>query len=201
MATRLILKQAGGSTKGRGETCRQLRQDRGPTCKQVRHRRQIGIEPIGKRAIGILSILQGRTTCDKNSQKLGPVSVAWRKTSRQPTGGVNSTPTNTARTELHSMITFHRVAQELQNSGLHIFVSLKQMSSTCHLSFLAAPDTDHKHKFSLTHFIHLSYLSDSLSFTISTRSILPCEVPRQSGGSTRIPSLTPLCAQRAHVPA
>ena len=38
---------------------------------------------------------------------------------------VNSTPTNTARTELHSMITFHhanRVAQELQSSGLHICV-------------------------------------------------------------------------------
>ena len=37
------------------------------------------------------------------------VSVAWRKTSSQPTGRVNSTPTNTARTELHSMITFHHV--------------------------------------------------------------------------------------------
>ena len=37
------------------------------------------------------------------------------------------------------------------------------MSSTCHVSFLAAPDTDHKHKFSLTHFIHFSYLSDRLT--------------------------------------
>ena len=32
--------------------------------------------------------------------ELGQVSVAWRKTSSQPTGSVNSTPTNTARTEL-----------------------------------------------------------------------------------------------------
>ena len=49
----------------------------------------------------------------------GQVSVAWRKTSSQPTGrreeGVNSAPTNTARTELHSawshFITRTRVAQ------------------------------------------------------------------------------------------
>ena len=69
----------GGSTKGRGETCRQLR-----------HRHQIGIEPIGRRAVGILSILQGLKICDLSSE-LGPVSVFWRKPPRQPTGGVNST--------------------------------------------------------------------------------------------------------------
>ena len=44
------LKQAGGSTKSRGEICRQL------CC-----RRQTGIKPTGRRAIGILSILQGLT--------------------------------------------------------------------------------------------------------------------------------------------
>ena len=60
-----------GSTKGRGETCRQLR-----------HR--IGIEPIGRRAIGILSILHGLTIREFFSE-LGPVSVAWRTTSSQPT--------------------------------------------------------------------------------------------------------------------
>ena len=54
-------KQDGGSTKGREETCRQLRQGRGPTCKPLRHRRQIGTKPIGRRAIGILSILQALT--------------------------------------------------------------------------------------------------------------------------------------------
>ena len=66
----------------------------------------------------------------------------------------------------------------------------KQLSSTCHVSFLAAPDTDHKHKFSLT---YLTFLSDNLTNkhkTFGARSILPCEVPRQSGGSTQIPSLT-----------
>ena len=93
--TRLALKQAGGSRKSRMESCRQLR-----------HRRQTGIKPIGRRAIGILSSLQALTICVFFSE-LGQVSVAWRKTFSQPTGCVNSTPTNTPRTELHSMITFH----------------------------------------------------------------------------------------------
>ena len=64
MTTRLTLKQVGGSTKGRRETCRQLRQGRGPTCRQLRHRRQRGTKPIGRRAIGILSILQALTIGD-----------------------------------------------------------------------------------------------------------------------------------------
>ena len=59
-------------------------------------------------------------------------------------------------------ITRTRVAQAW---GLHIFVCLNQVSSTCHVSFLAAPDTDHKHKFSLTHLIYFSYLFDSLTDT------------------------------------
>ena len=49
--TRLTLKQDGGSAKGRGEACRQLRQGRGVTCRQLCHRRQIVTEPIGRRAI------------------------------------------------------------------------------------------------------------------------------------------------------
>ena len=57
-------KQVGGST-GRRETCRQLRQDRGPTCKQLRHRRQHGTKPSGRRAIGILCILQALTIGEK----------------------------------------------------------------------------------------------------------------------------------------
>ena len=62
------------------------------------------------------------------------------------------------------IITRTRVAQELQGSRLHIFVSLKQLSSTCHVSSHALPDTDYKHTFSLTHFIHFSYLNDGLTF-------------------------------------
>ena len=71
------------------------------------------------------------------------------------------------------------MARELEGSGFFIFVSLKQVSSACHVSFLGAPDTDNKHKFSPTHtrsLVHDPYV--------------PCEVPRQSGGSTQIPALT-----------
>ena len=70
----------------------------------------------------------------------------------QDSGNCEQYTTNTARTELHCMITFHHA--NTRGSRLHIFVSLKLLSSTCHVSFLAAPDTDHKRKFSLTHFIH-----------------------------------------------
>ena len=79
------------------------------------------------------------------------------------------------------------MAQELQGSGLHIFVSLKHLSSTCRVTFLAASATDHKHKFSRTHLIYFSCLFDSLTFLDQH---FPCDVPRQSGGSKRIPSLT-----------
>ena len=39
-----------------------------------------GIKPTGRRAIGILSILQGLTIGEHFFSELGPVSVAWRKT-------------------------------------------------------------------------------------------------------------------------
>ena len=45
----------------RRRTCRQLCQGHGATCRQLRHRQQIGTEPIGRRTIGILSILQALT--------------------------------------------------------------------------------------------------------------------------------------------
>ena len=57
------------------------------------------------------------------------------------------------------------MAQELEGSGLHIFCVQIKLSSTCHVSFLAAPDTDHKNKFSLTDLIYFSFLSDSLTNT------------------------------------
>ena len=44
-------------------------------------------------------------------QESGPVS------SRQPTGGVNSTPTNTARAELHRMITLHHANTSSSRAG------------------------------------------------------------------------------------
>ena len=56
--------------------------------------------------------------------ELGPVSVAWRKTSRQPTGSVNSTPTknSTYRVAQHDHISSREHAWlKLEGLGLHIF--------------------------------------------------------------------------------
>ena len=78
---------------------------------------------------------------------------------------------------------------KLERSGLHIFVSLKQLSSKCHVSFLAAPDTDHKHKFSPTSPIFPT-ISPTHTRPLVHDPYLPCEFPRQSSGSTQIRSLT-----------
>ena len=65
------------------------------------------------------------------------------------------------------------------------------MSSTCHVSFLAAPDSVHLHKFL---FLPTSPVFPTISQTHTRLLVhdeyLPCDVPRQSGGSTQIPSLT-----------
>ena len=106
---------------------------------------------------------------------------------------VINTPTNTARTELHSMITFHHANTRGSRAGrlriAHLCVP-KQLSSTCHVSFLAATDTDHKHKFS--HRFHPLLLSFRRSHQNKQAldPYLPCDVSRQSAGSTQIPSLT-----------
>ena len=86
---------------------------------------------------------------------------------------VNSTPTNTARTELHSMITFHHANTRGSRAGrLRIahFCAPKQLSSACHASFLDAPDTDHKHKL-------LTTSTSSLSPISSTSPIFPTVSP------------------------
>ena len=66
---------------------------------------------------------------------------------------------------------------------------LKQLSSPCHVSFLAAPDTDHKHKFSVTYPPIFPTTSPTHARLLVHDPYLPCEVPRQSGGPTQIPSL------------
>ena len=63
---------------------------------------------------------------------------------------------------------------------------MKQLSSTCHVSFLAASDTDHKHKFSLTHLIYLSYLSDSITNTHKNYGTRPIVTLRCSTAEWRI---------------
>ena len=119
MTTQLTRKQVGGSTKGRGETCRQLRQDRGPTCKQLRHHCQRGTKPSGRRAIGIVSILQALTICEFFSQSFDRFRLTGEKPPANRWGGVNSTPTNTARTELHNMITFHHANTRGSRAAKH----------------------------------------------------------------------------------
>ena len=67
---------------------------------------------------------------------LGQVSVAWWKTSSQPTVGVNRTPTNTALTDLHNVITFHHAntrGSRAAKRKKYTLVSLEQLSSTCHV--------------------------------------------------------------------
>ena len=122
---------------------------------------------MGRRAIGILSILQALTTGEFFLRVR--TGFGCLEKNLQPTDGVCERYTHkysTCRVAQHdyNFITRIRVAQWLQSSGLYIFVSLEQLSSTCHVSFFAAPDSDHQHKFSLTHFIHFSYLSGGLTF-------------------------------------
>ena len=106
---------------------------------------------------------------------------------------VNSTPTNTARTELHSMITFHHA--NTRGSSLRTAHLCPQNS--CH------PRVMSRFLPHLTLTTSTSSLSpiSSISPTFPTVSPLhtgpmildpyiPCDVARQSGGSTQIPSLT-----------
>ena len=71
--------------------------------------------------------------------------------------------------------------------GLHIFVSLKQLSSTCHVSFLAL--TTSTNSLSSTPPIFPT-VSPAHTRLMVLDPYLPCDVPRQSDGSTQIPSLT-----------
>ena len=128
--------------------------------------------------------------------ELGQVSVAWRKTSSQPTGGcehcTHKHSTYRVAQHDHIFITRTSVAQELEGSGLHIFV-LKTI--VIHVSCLVLCRTWHRPQAQV-----LSPIS-STSPTFPTVSPLhtspmildpyiPCDVPRHSGGSTQIPSLT-----------
>ena len=115
-------------------------------------------------AIGILSILQAPATRIFLRVR---TSFGCLEKAPQPTDGgcekyTHKYSTYRVAQHDHNFITRTRVAQA---QGLRIFVFLKQLSSTCHVSFLAAPATDYKHKFSVTHFIHFSYLSDDLTLT------------------------------------
>ena len=105
----------------------------------------------------------------------------------------NSTPTNTARTELHGMITFHDAKTRLKFLDCTSLCPL----NNCHPRVMSR---------SLPH-LTLTTSTSSLSPISSTSptfptvsplhtgpmipdTYVPCDVPRQSVGSTQIPSLT-----------
>ena len=151
--TRLTLKQAGCSTKSRS----------------------------GTRAVGILSILQGLTICEFFSE-LGPVSVAWRKTSSQPTGVWNSTPTNTARAELHSMITFHHANTRSSRAGRLRIAQLVSWSN-CHPRVMSHSLPHLTRSTSTSSLSPTSLIFPTISPTrtrlLAHDEYLPCDVPRQ----------------------
>ena len=81
---------------------------------------------------------------------------------------VNRTPTHTACTDAHSVSAHHTAQSDHISSCEHAWHKFKDLcaenslSSTRHVSFLAAPDTDHQHKFSL------AYLSNPTVFLFYT---------------------------------
>ena len=77
-------------------------------------------------------------------------------TGSQPMGGVNRTPTQAACTDAHSvsqhilnrLTTFHHAWLKSWKAQDYTSLFPEHLSSTCHVSFLAAPDSDHEQKFS-----------------------------------------------------
>ena len=146
--------QVEGSTKGREETCRQLRPGRGETYRQLRHRHQVGPNPLEDEQLQFAAFFIPRRSVIFFSE-LGQVSVAWRKTSSQPTGCKQYTHKSSTYRGAQHKRTFHPANTRSSRAGklriTHLCVP-KQLLSTCHVSILAAPDTVHSHKFS-----HLSF--------------------------------------------
>ena len=97
---------------------------------------------------------------------------------RHLVASVNRTPTHTACADAHSVSGHHTAQSDHFSSREHAWLKIASLrvpkivlSSTRHISLLAAPDTDHRHKFSLT---CLSNLKVILSYTpkpVVSRSI------------------------------
>ena len=77
---------------------------------------------------------------------------------------VNRTPTHAACTDAHSVSAHHTAQSHHFSSREHAWLKVKDLcaknilSSTRHVSFLAAPDTDNQHKFSLTYLSNLAVI-------------------------------------------
>ena len=158
MTSRLVRKQVGGSRRVAGKLADIFVRIVGQPANSFVIVVNVGPKTIGRRSIGILMILQALKIGDIFLRVRDRFSVAW---SKPPYNGRCVWTVHPRIQHLQSctagshFITRTGVAEELQSSVWHIFVSLKQLSSTCHFSLRAAraePDTDHKHKFTLTHF-------------------------------------------------
>ena len=110
---------------------------------------------------------------------------------------VNSTRTNTARTELHSMITFHHVNTRGSRAGKLRIAHLCVFLNNCHprvMSRFLQHVTLTTSTNSLSSISSTSPIFSTVSLLHTSPLILDtyvsCDVPRQSGGSTKIPSLT-----------
>ena len=86
---------------------------------------------------------------------------------------------------LHSLITFHHA--NMHGSSLRICVRQNVLSSTRHVSFLAAPDTDHQHMFSLTYLSNLTFCTPKL---VVSRSIIYTATIHGGVAVPRISNLT-----------
>ena len=165
--------------------CRGSRKSHGETCRQFRHRHQIATE----RSVGFLRILQSLTICEFS--KWGLVSVL-----QTSDGGCEQNTDSNSKCRYAQCVTTHTEQNE------HIFITRSRVAqdctSLCHSTIVIPvsclipcrtwrwPQAQ-----VLTDFPHWSFWQSHQH----TRSLvhdpyLPCEVPRQSGGSTQIPSIT-----------
>ena len=79
---------------------------------------------------------------------------------RVSVGHVNRTPTHTTCTDVsahHTAPSDHFSSREHARLNVKDFCAKNSLSSTRHVSFLAAPDTDHQHKFSHSPLPHCSH--------------------------------------------
>ena len=114
------------------------------------------------------------------------------RTGSQPTGGVHSTPTNTARTELHSMITLHHANTRGSRAAKLRIAHLCVPKNNCHPRVMShsLPHLTLTSRSSLSPFSSTSPSFPTVS-PAQTRSMIldlnfTCDGPRQSGGSTQI---------------
>ena len=123
MASQLTRKQVGGSTESRG--------------------RNLQTTSSGSRA-NLQTASSSSSTWDQtqwntrnwNSQHSSGLGCLEKNLQSTDKGGVNSTPTNTARTELHSMITFHHANTRGSTAQLRIAHHCVPKTIVIHVSCL-----------------------------------------------------------------